>query len=253
MYALFTALIRPYTLLFVLIGLGIAWLWYRRRESRLRLLPVSLAFLAFWVLSLPLTAHVVSTTFERGYTRLERRPADTEAIVVLSGSLIVIDDEHAELGASSLYRCLHGAALYRAGAPCPVVVTGGKVDPRTPGPSAARVMADFLQSQGVRAEDLVIEGGSSTTYENALKSVRELKTRGLSRIVLVTDANHMPRAVRCFRKQGCDLVPSVCDAPVARYQFDLTQLLPSPNAARVIQETFHELLGLAWYVMLGRA
>src|SRR5262249_37927778 len=48
---------------------------------------------------------------------------------------------------------------------------------------------------------------SRTTYENAVESARLLNDRDMPRVVLVTDAAHLRRAVACFRKQGLDVIP----------------------------------------------
>ena len=49
---------------------------------------------------------------------------------------------------------------------------------------------------------------SRSTYENAKYGAELVKGRGISRIVLVTDAYHMPRAEGCFRKQGLSVAPA---------------------------------------------
>src|SRR5207302_1379541 len=79
------------------------------------------------------------------------------------------------------------AEMYRQGPPCPVLVSGGKVDPDSPEPPCARVMREFLLHQGVAASDLIEEDASRSTYENAVESARLLGARGLRKVLLVTD------------------------------------------------------------------
>ena len=49
---------------------------------------------------------------------------------------------------------------------------------------------------------LILENSSRTTYENAAMTEDQLKARGIGKILLVTSALHMPRAMAAFAKQG---------------------------------------------------
>jgi uncharacterized SAM-binding protein YcdF (DUF218 family) len=131
-------------------------------------------------------------------------------------------------------------------------VSGGKVDPEDPGPAFARVMAEFLQKQGVSAADLIVEDTSRTTYENAVESARALKQRRLDRVVLVVDAVDMYRAVRCFERQGIEVTPAASYYRAKPFQFSPLTLVPNANAVRNVQRVSHEWLGTAWYWCLGR-
>jgi hypothetical protein len=62
----------------------------------------------------------------------------------------------------------------------------------------------------------------------------------------------MPRAVRCFRKQGLVVTPSPCRHRATEFCFCAASLLPDPRAAAACAEAAHEWLGLAWYWLCGR-
>jgi len=113
-------------------------------------------------------------------------------------------------------------------------------------------MADFLLRQGVKESDLVLEESSRTTYENAVESTKLLKERGLRNAVLVTDAVDMFRAVRCFRGQGMELLPSPCHYRAARFETSFRQFVPNPGAVRSCHRVWHEWLGTLWYWVHGR-
>jgi uncharacterized SAM-binding protein YcdF (DUF218 family) len=180
-------------------------------------------------------------------------PAHIEALVVLSGSIRTADAvrPHAEPGEGAVYRCLHAAELYRAAGGCPVVVSGG----RTHGPSepsCAEVMRDFLTGIGVNGSDVSTEDESQTTYENAADTRRLLEARGVHRIVLVTDAAHMARAARSFRKQGLEVVPAPCNYRATTFDWSAEEFVPGPSAARESAEAFHEWVGTLCYWLTGR-
>ncbi len=53
----------------------------------------------------------------------------------------------------------------------------------------------YAVTHGVREEDILLEQKSHNTYQNFEETFHILKTTSYSSIVLVTSANHMPRAI----------------------------------------------------------
>jgi uncharacterized SAM-binding protein YcdF (DUF218 family) len=253
-YEFVTSLAQPFPLLHLLAGAAVVNLWRKRRESRGRLLFLTLAFAGLTFVSTPAGAYLAVGTLEWPYPPADGRPATAEAVVVLAAGLLPADDTRAraELDADSRARCLHAARLYRQGPPCPVLVSGGKVDPVAPGPTHARAMADFLIELGVRERDLVLEESSRTTYENAVGCARLMRARGIREAVLVVDAVDMFRALRCFRRQGLELTPSPCHYRAGRFGPSYTAFVPSLSAVRRSERAWHEWLGCAWYWLHGR-
>jgi len=133
-----------------------------------------------------------------------------------------------------------------------VLVSGGKVDPTTPGPTLAELMRDLLLELGVAEDDLILEDRSRNTYENALQSASLLREREIETVQLVADAVDLVRAELCFRKQGLKVVPSGCNYRATAWRWRLFGFLPSPGAAKCIERVTHEWLGIAWYRLRGR-
>jgi uncharacterized SAM-binding protein YcdF (DUF218 family) len=253
MYHLIVDLLRPPVLVYLVVGVALALLWRKRPQTRRRLVVVTAAFVLLTLLCLPVTGYLALRTLEGPYPPLERRPDDAGAIVVLSGSMQLLDGQgvRVELGTDTLYRCLRAAELYRE-APCPVVVSGGKVHDSDPGPTLAEAMHKFLVRQGVAAKHLIVEDRSHNTHENAVECSRLLAERGISRVVLVTDATHLIRAEGCFRQQGLDVVPCGCRYRTGRWRGAVADFVPSPSAAAGFETAWHEWLGIAWYRLRGR-
>jgi uncharacterized SAM-binding protein YcdF (DUF218 family) len=249
-----TSLLHPYTILSLLTALAIANLWRKRRETRRRLVLVTALFAALIILSTPAVGHLALRTLEGQFPPLSRRPPGVGAIVVLAGGVDLPDETGgpAELESDTIQRCLHAVQLYRQGTPCPVLVSGGKVDPDAPGPAFAEVMRDFLLQHDVRASDLLVEKTSRDTYENAVESHKLLEQHNVGKIVLVTDAMHMNRALGCFRKQGLEVVPAPCHFQAGHLEGSLRDYLPDPDAVAACQEALHEWLGTGWYWLWGR-
>lgn len=246
--------LQPFPLLLLLTGVMLANLWRKRRETRGRLLLVTVPYLLLLLLSLPMSAYLLLGSLEWQYPAVETRPDDVQAIVVL-GSLVRQPSGQRlrpELDENSLNRCLRAAELYRQGPPCPVLVSAGDDNPERWGPCCAEAMRDFLVRLGVRATEIIVEDRSTTTYENAVESRKLLEARGLHKIALVSDGTHLPRADRCFRKQGVETVPAGCRYRATPSSDRRWGFVPSTRSVIECEGACHEWLGLAWYWVRGK-
>jgi uncharacterized SAM-binding protein YcdF (DUF218 family) len=254
MHNFFAVLFTQYSLLMLCLGLALANLWWRGRETRGRLLLVTSPFLVLMLLSAEPIEYLLLGTLEWENKPLATRPDDAQAIVVLAGAVRPANGWRLrdELDESTTYRCLCASALYREGGPCLILVSGGKSDVEKPGPPCALAMRDFLMDLVVRESDVIVEDKSSSTYENALESSKMLAARGIHRIILVTDAVHMVRAAGCFRRRGFEVVPAACHHVATGYTFELEDLIPRPVSVSNCQRVWHEWLGLAWYKLRDR-
>ena len=143
----------------------------------------------------------------------------------------------------SLERVRYGAFLaIKTG--LPILVSGGLPEPgEIP---LAKIMAETLQvDYGVRAK--WIEAQSTNTAENASLSANLLRGAGIDRIILVTHAWHMKRAVAAFAANGISVTP----APRAFYLpgrgpfWD--SLVPGLRTLRMSGYAIHEIVGGVWY------
>ena len=67
-------------------------------------------------------------------------------------------------------------------------------------------MADLQRKAGVPDKHLILtEKRSRSTRENAAYGAVILRQHGIKRIVLVVEAQSMPRASACFRKEGIEV------------------------------------------------
>ncbi len=233
-----------------------AWSWWRHPTLRRSLRGVLAFELLLVGLCLPAVAHLALGSLEWQYPPRRSWPAEAQAIVILAGSLQPADDVRLrdELGLSTFGRCHHGVEVFRATGIRPIVVTGGSPFGDARISSAAAVMRDELVERGVPAEAIVVEDRSQSTRENAVESARLLRDRGLSRIILVTDATHMRRALQAFRAQGLTVTPSACNHRATGFRFNpVTQVLPNPASAKLVIEAVHEWIGRLWYGLKGWA
>lgn len=147
-----------------------------------------------------------------------------------------------DVAGRALERLRMAARLHRATG-LPVLVSGGVTSEATA--SEAAVMAGALERDfGVRVTWR--EERALNTLENARHSARILLPLGIRRVLLVTHAWHLPRALWAFRRAGLDPVPVGLgyDTRTAR---EVLNPLPSLDALVQQRLVLHEVGGLAWY------
>jgi uncharacterized SAM-binding protein YcdF (DUF218 family) len=238
----------PLILTVAVIGLILEW---RSRGSRhLKTLAISLILLL--LLSWPPVYLVLLQPFEQPYRDKKVPLEGAQAIVVLSSGIqypTVPGLPAARIGSDTYERCQYAAWLQKESA-LPVLASGGgnQDDPDTP--PYAMLMKDALVKEGVPAAMILSEQHSRTTHENALYSAQMLRSMGINRIILVTDAYHMLRAEKSFQKQGLQVVPAACG--FRRFEkFNLVTLLPNWEALGFGEDLLHESVGLIWYRLRG--
>jgi uncharacterized SAM-binding protein YcdF (DUF218 family) len=193
--------------MFAVFAVGVAMLFSRRwwRAGRLWL---TLAVVAFWLLSTPTGAWLVS--WPKTPPRLESRAQaqGAQAIVVLGGGIIsyvadglALDD----LGGSAA-RVIEGARVYRLLGDPLVIVSGGNTGHLDPPRSEAAAFRDAIVKLGVPAGRVVLEDQALTTREEALILRPMLTARRIDRVVLVTSPTHIGRSLATFRAVGITVV-----------------------------------------------
>jgi len=120
-------------------------------------------------------------------------------------------------------------------------------------------MSSLLQLMNVPADAMWLEDRSRNTYENALFSRQILDPRGIDRIILVTSAMHMPRAVGLFEHLGFEVIPAPVDFNATFSPADerlslgavLLDLIPSVDNLELTSRVMKEYFGLIVYRMRG--
>lgn len=243
--------ILPPASLFLLTVLG---LLLRRRWPRAGtiLAGASLALLAF--LSTTAGARLLVAPLEAMSTPLtEPERAGAQAIVVLASGRLQDAPEYDGRDIPdyiALARVRYAAHLQRRTG-LPVLVSGGNgassIDP--PAHDRAWVKADAMalalrEDFGVPVQ--WIERHSRDTNENALDSAALLRAAGVQRILLVTDAMHMPRSCAAFARAGLDVVvaPTMFFSGQAQ---GASAWVPGPEGMRRSRYALYEWMGSIWY------
>jgi uncharacterized SAM-binding protein YcdF (DUF218 family) len=171
--------------------------------------------------------------------------ADAQAIVVLSGDVYhgALGGVPDDVGLLTLDRLRLAATVYREHH-LPILVTGGR-EPNT-SKTLAQLMADVLQRDyGIKAT--WIEGKAQNTFENASYSAAILQTNKISRVVLVSEAWHLPRALWAFAQVGISATPAPAERTYVGQSVEWNDLLPDYASFSRSFYALHELLGFIYY------
>jgi len=234
----------------ILVLLGLLGLILARRLIGKLLLLTTLAGL--YLLSTPYFSGQLMASLETiaALTEDQIRNSDAEAIVVLGAGRQEAAPEYGDqdtVNALFLERLRYAAWLsHKSG--LPVIPSGGA--PLSTGPSEAAI-AQVLLEQEFGAKVLTLEEQSRTTREQARALKPLLNRRGIRKIMLVTHAWHMLRALDVFEAAGIRVQPAptgFAHGPTNRPAY--YRWLPSAKAFMNSYFALHEQLGRWWYRLL---
>lgn len=229
----------------LLLGLGLA---FRRRRWAFALVLMGAVLLC--VQSLPPVATWLSASLEKRAGPVIVDADGAQAIVILGSGL---NRGAAEYGGDtvnerSLVRLRYGATLARRFG-LPILASGGMP------PRAERAESDAIAEVLEKEFSVPVrwrETMSMDTADNAEMSAAILRAAGISRVILVTQAFHMPRARRLFVQAGLEVVPAPTDFRGRQGQSTgPLEWLPDAAALHRSYHSLHEWLGIAW-IELGQ-
>lgn len=248
-YILTEAMLPPGVNLLLLLAAALLWRWSRRVSYGLVVLSLS----SLLVLSIPAMKCFLYQGLEPypalDAASLNSLPSPPQAIVVLAGGIHKQQPEYGRsvAGGYSVDRLLYGAELQRATG-LRILLSGG--NPAQAERSEAEAMAELLRNLAIEPD--WVESNSLNTWENAMFSAEYLKRDGVDKVLLVTSAWHLPRAVYCFRQAGIEVIP----APTGfegDFDNEPGDWVPSSYSLYLSSRALREYLGmLAYRVGLAR-
>ena len=242
------AMVNPFAIGMLLVVAGVVFAYLRRRKTCVGVLVAAVAWLWFW--SMPLVSDALGASLEAEFKPepISRLPT-ADAIVLLGGGMNAATNlcPYPNLCAAA-DRVWHAARLYKAGK-APLIVPSGT------GADVCEV--PFLRDLGVPPRAIRAEAASRNTEENAKFVAELLKGRSRPKVLLVTSAWHMRRALLMYRRYApnLEIVPAPADYEytVKRAQpFTGGDLCPDYYALEASGTAWKEILGYWWYKVARR-
>jgi len=239
------ALLLPPLNLLLLLIFGMAMLRTRRR---LGVAMLSLAIVTLWLAATPL----VGRSLLRGLQQDAPIPPDisrtsAQAIVLLGAGRYLNAPEYGgdTIASLSLERSRYAAYLARKTG-VPILASGGRPD----GGTAESTLMQAVLEQEFHVPVRWVEGLSDNSADEARECWKILSSEGITRIFLVTNAWHMPRAKAVFKKAGFEVIPAPMGY-ITTSDFTILDLLPNSDALGHTRRALHEWIGMFWYGLRG--
>jgi len=226
----------------ILLAIGLVLLVRRRSRGGSIVAVLALAWLFFAGCG-PLTGMLLGR-LQSGFAPDVAQWGQRNAIILLGAGTVRSGAGAIEPSLYANGRILRAAELYRSckatGADCKLEVSGG--DAMKLNQAEADVYAVTLDRLGVPRADLMLEARSMNTFQNAQFSKPLLMVYGADKVVLVSSAVHLKRAVLYFAHFGIRGEAVRGDYVTARYDW-----LPTSENLSFADFAIHEYIGVARY------
>lgn len=193
----------------------------------------------------PLTAKIIAP-LEQQYPSYQSAAEPADYIAVLGAAHVSAADQPitSQLSPTGIVRISEGIRIYRLNPGSKLIFTGANF--KEPD-SYADKSKELALALGVPETDILAFTGPQDTAEEAQLIAENFPA---SKLVLVTSAAHMPRAMFLFQRVGLTPVP----APTHHQNKPVRDKLIFPTAQNLtkVQYWMHEQLGLLWAKLTDR-
>ncbi|MDR3577412.1 MAG: YdcF family protein [Anaerolineaceae bacterium] len=234
-----------------------------KKRKRLQSAILITAVVILWIGGNHWVAFGLAKSLEWQYLPLKDIPT-ADAIVVLGGATEPQQYPRSTVEVNSAGdRVIYSAEIYKEGKAPYILLSGGSIswlDNRTSSTPASE-MAALLETMGVPNNALWLQTASQNTHEDAVYSLQMLKQKGVKRILLVTSAMHMPRAMALFKNHGIEVIPAPTDYTVTQAAWDdlmslnvqsiLINIIPDTSSISLTSNVLKEYIGILVYHLEG--
>jgi uncharacterized SAM-binding protein YcdF (DUF218 family) len=224
----------------VLILLIFSLLYFRKNPNKSLKYLIS-AFLFLFVFSMPIVSNTLMVSIENNYEAFTRSSKPIDYIIILGNSHSSNDDlpVTSQLKIPSLQRLVEALRVYQIHPEARIITSGYADDPV----SNAEKMKQSLVLLGVPERKIITENFPKNIEEEALLiSPRIIGAN----VVLITNANHMPRSMKYFQRQGVFPIAAPTGYWVKNQYSESNWRDFVPNSTKLEQTT------VFWYEGLGR-
>jgi len=234
-----SALVMPMSLIVIFLILAIVFFRAKPNFSFKCLLFSTLLLL---LSSIAPVSDRLMLPIENNFESFTRSTKPVDYIVVLGCSHIT---DHAipvtsQLHSCSLQRLVEALRILQLHPEAQLITSGAALDDES---SNAEKVKQAAIALGVSEDKIIVENFPKDTEEEALLIAPRVKGKT---VVLVTNADHMPRAVKYFTQQGIDIIPAPASNWVKAAEQEKSWQYYLPNSHKLSQTTH------VWYEYLGQ-
>ncbi len=244
-------LLLPSNLVVVVALAGLALMATRWRRAGTRMMIVSLVLLA--AIGLSPAGDLLTYALESRFPPWDPAHGAPDGIVVLGGNISPkLSRDHGEpVVGSDAARIVAMAKLARSYPNARIVYSGGDASLLGDQSPEADFIRPLLDNFGIARERVLLEAHSRNTAENAAFTKDLVKPKPGERWLLVTSAEHIPRAIGCFRRVGFPIEAYPVAWRTGKKSDLMTTEIFSKGLAR-FDSAAHEWIGLLAYWITGK-
>lgn len=225
------------------IGFGIYW--HSRKTGYLLIL---ISILMLWLASAPIVAYNLIDNLQNQYgilklTALNPQDLNTAIVVLGGGDAIRVEQNHKHTVSNATFNRIRYAAELQKKMNTPIIVSGGSDGSKD---TEADLMANTLHDD-FNITNVIKENKSKNTAEEGKLLSGLIKNYKFKKIILVTNAWHMPRSVYIFKRAGINVIPAPMGYEVYDHQYTALSFFPDIHALNTTCIVMHEWIGLLWY------
>lgn len=233
-----TAFIMPLSVALLLLLISLI-LFHKKPSLSFKCLIAG--FLVLLISSLSPLSDRLMRPIETQYPAFTRSATPVDYIVILGCGHTTDSDMPvtSQLKACSLERLVEGLRVLRIHPEARLITSGAALGDSVPNAEKVKQAAMLL---GVKESKIIVEPFPQDTEEEAQLIAPRVKGKN---VVLVTNADHMPRALTYFKQQGIDAIPAPASPWVKGFDNDKGWGYYVPNVKSLAQSTnaFYEYVG----------
>jgi uncharacterized SAM-binding protein YcdF (DUF218 family) len=224
---------------------------YRRGKPAFVLLCLALAGSLWQAAAIP---DRLVANWERPYlARPDVSLPTADAVLVLGGYLKPFSGSRLRFEAGESFdRLLTGVELARTGKARALVLSGG-VSRDQNGILEGELARGFVSAWGVTSVPVYSIGAAANTHEEAVLFTDLARKNSWRRVLLVSSASHLRRAVAAFQKAGLEVTPVGCDFRATDRLAGNPKVnwIPHTSSLVMMRLWLEEELGYLWYYLRG--
>lgn len=220
--------------------------------TRLRILVLILTVFVGFNLAVPILPYQAVRALEHRFPQPQAEDLNPQVIIVLGGwqgSGASFSSANAPPISSAGDRLIAGLILAQKFPQAKLYFPGGlKMDQI--GVSEDEISRATIEGLGLPSSQMIIEGESRNTAENASYIRAMMDDQQQGQLVLITSASHMPRAISSFQKEGLNPLAYPVDYKTNAERMPWTLIYKKGSS--LMGTALHEWVGLVAYYITGR-
>ena len=219
---------------------------------RLRAITLFLTVFVGFNLAVPILPYYAVQALEHRFPQPEAADLNPEVIIVLGGwqgAGASFTSPDAPPISSAGDRLIAGLILAKKFPQAKLYFPGGLKTDHI-GASEDQTSRAVINGLDLPASQVIIEGESRNTAENASYVRAMMDDSRQGQVVLITSALHMPRAISSFQKEGLNPLAYPVDYKTKAEEMPWTLIYK--QGAALIDKGLHEWVGLVAYYITGR-